>query len=996
MHRSLTRLLVLTALVLIVHSNGLSQILPVHTYTSADGLLSNRILTAIQDSRGYLWIGTPEGVSVFDGVTFTNYTQADGLAGSYVTSIAESKATPGTVWIGTLDGGLSKIVHGRIEKVELDSTTRQVLSLTEDPTGVLWCSTNSFLLQVRDSIVTRFKPETLSQGSQQVVGGYETLVYILTSSTLYVTHTATPLLRKVDLPLSTGASLTAISQDSKGDVWVTATDGSLFQLRGGKVVERYRLDWGSSALVVRDADDDLWLGSVYRIAYNDLHNGRFVRYSEANGLPRGDVYPLLADRENTLWFGSWDNGFVHLTSKHIVHFPASIHDSKHAVIVDGNRRLWALTKQDIIEYWRDASGSWRSAHHRIGPSTASPLHESSAVFEQGLLWLACTDNAVRAFVLRADDPSQPSSLMPSKLLSFGKDITHAELANIFPHRATSLWCVLGSTLVEVSISDEPKIVRRIGSPPLPPSAFINAVATDRNENLWIGDYTLGLFLLRHGSSHPDSVVHFTTSNGLPDNSIRSLLEDAEGRMWIGTRYGGIAIYAHGVFTTISAKDGLPSNHVRSMARDSAGTIWLGTSLGPAWNRTGNMREWERSNTLPRNLINACGVHEQGFVWFATSNELTLYDYRYDFVDPRDRSRSISPPIYITRFIVNGESFDVGSDAALSYQQNTCIIGFIGISLRDPAAVRYRYRLIGVDSSWSAPTAQRSVTFAALRPGSYRFAVTAINADGVESITPAVLAFTIHPPFYQRWWFIGGVAIVVLTAFAGVVRYVSTQRLQRRLQLLEKERAVQIERERTRERIARDLHDDVASTLGSVVIYTESLKRQLEQTGQSAELVERIGSLSQEAQEAIGDIVWSTSPMHDSLTDLLTRIRDLGSEVCTARGLTYRITMPSEIPDITLQDEVRKSMLLIFKEAMNNIVKHSHATTVEITATLADGKLRLAIADNGRGIAERSDESPRRGHGLQNMARRAEQIGAQFQIQSRPGEGTTIEIICEMT
>jgi ligand-binding sensor domain-containing protein len=127
-----------------------SQVLPFHTYSTKDGLLSNRILTMMQDSRGYLWIGTAEGVSVFDGVTFRNYTPAEGLAGSYVTSVIESKKLPGTMWIGTLDGGLCKFGHGTFKKINLDTPSTQIFSLIEDRNGILWCGTNDFVLQVRN------------------------------------------------------------------------------------------------------------------------------------------------------------------------------------------------------------------------------------------------------------------------------------------------------------------------------------------------------------------------------------------------------------------------------------------------------------------------------------------------------------------------------------------------------------------------------------------------------------------------------------------------------------------------------------------------------------------------------------------------------------------------------------------------------------------------------------------------------------------------------
>jgi signal transduction histidine kinase len=340
--------------------------------------------------------------------------------------------------------------------------------------------------------------------------------------------------------------------------------------------------------------------------------------------------------------------------------------------------------------------------------------------------------------------------------------------------------------------------------------------------------------------------------------------------------------------------------------------------------------------------------------------------------------------------------DVQGSPGLSYQQNNCVIDYVGISLRDENGVRYRFRLQGIDTAWGELTSRRSVTYASLPPGSYRFEVQAINADGISSTRPAVLSFSILPPFWQRWWFLVGAALALLLAFGSIVRYISTQRLLRRVQVLEREHAVQIERERTRDRIARDLHDDVASTLGSVVIYSESLKRRIQKDSESSDLTERISALSLEAQEALGDIVWSTSPTHDTLKELLTRIRDIASETCSARGIRYDISLPAEIPDITLAEEIRKSIFLIFKEAMNNVLKHAKAARVQITASLSGGRLRLVIIDDGMGIGGEAGNGSHRGHGLRNMAHRAKEIGAQFAVRSEPGKGTTIDMSYKMT
>ena len=378
----------------------------------------------------------------------------------------------------------------------------------------------------------------------------------------------------------------------------------------------------------------------------------------------------------------------------------------------------------------------------------------------------------------------------------------------------------------------------------------------------------------------------------------------------------------------------------------------------------------------------------GRVWALLPDAINVYDYR------QRMQNVVPPPVYISGLTVNGNPVNYRAALDLSYDQNNVVIGFVGISFKDEKDVHYQYRLNGIDRDWSPPTLQRGITYAALAPGNYTFEVKAINADGIASSEPATLSFTIDAPFWQRRWFIVGIAVLLLALVGGTVRYVSVRKLQRLVRQLETEKAILAERERTRERIARDLHDDVASTLGSVVLYSESLKRQLEEKSEPGDLVRKISSLSLEAQETMDDIVWSTSPQHDTLKELLIRIRDLASATCTASGIQYAIQVPETIPAMHLPDEIRKSIFLIFKEALNNIFKHARATTVTIDAQMQDGLFRLTITDNGSGIAAGGTHS--RGHGLRNMAKRAAEIGAEFSITPGHGGGTVVSLSKRMT
>ncbi|MGB2867421.1 MAG: ATP-binding protein [Bacteroidota bacterium] len=236
-----------------------------------------------------------------------------------------------------------------------------------------------------------------------------------------------------------------------------------------------------------------------------------------------------------------------------------------------------------------------------------------------------------------------------------------------------------------------------------------------------------------------------------------------------------------------------------------------------------------------------------------------------------------------------------------------------------------------------------------------------------------------------WWMVAGV-----TAVAGVM-----------IVLIRRRQAE--ENARTRERIAGDLHDDVAPILSSIALFAASLKQKLQAKGvDSDELLDRISLLSLDAVDSLSDVVWTVSPNRDTLNDLFTRMKDFASEICTASGVAYDIDIGQVPEPPLLKPEVRKNLFLIVKEAMTNSARHSHASHVRITAAMDEGNVRLVVQDNGKGFIIRRTSSgisvltgfrkrTERGHGLRSMEKRAKDIGAQLSIVSSPADGTTMTV-----
>jgi len=201
---------------------------------------------------------------------------------------------------------------------------------------------------------------------------------------------------------------------------------------------------------------------------------------------------------------------------------------------------------------------------------------------------------------------------------------------------------------------------------------------------------------------------------------------------------------------------------------------------------------------------------------------------------------------------------------------------------------------------------------------------------------------------------------------------------------------EVEKVKLRDRLARDLHDDLASTLGSISLFATSLKNALKRPSrETSRLADKIGSLSTEAVDRIGDIVWSVSPERDTLNNLLVHMRDLTSQVCTANKISYDVQMRTNTDDLWLNPDVRRNVFLIFKEALNNVVKHSKARSVKVRAGMAGKSLEMVMEDNGRGFHHNAGME--RGHGLRNMEKRAKEIRGQLKIVSNPGKGTSVTL-----
>jgi len=769
--------------------------------------------------------------------------------------------------------------------------------------------------------------------------------------------------KSITLPLGTEDYVTWMSTDWQGDVWIGSADGVVMLFSDATLVSIRQLPNGTSGALV-DRQGSAWLNTpkgIFKIQKQVFQGGSLVEYDTRRGFPDLTAFASLEDREGNLWFGTYSKGLLKLSDMSLQWMP--IHQNAHLLVVDSDGHCWLPEGGGIREVWIEHDGEWHSVVHR--PRGRSQDERSSLlVFDRhGQLW-EVSASGLRCYRM-VKDLHAKTRVQLVRTLGVDKAVSQGTLLSSYVDSENRIWYSTEGLVVVADLSSPRRPDLHLAYPRDISLPSVRAIFQDHRGDIWLGDYSKGLVRLRGGKV--EESWHLTMVGGFREDAIRCFGEDREGRLWIGTRYIGVLIYDKGTFQNISMKDGLVSNDVQSLARDNMGSMWLATSLGLQCIKSDTVREVETISETVGHVVTFCAVASNGLVWVTDDLE------RLGAYDPSKRKRNIvRPPVYISRFTVNDSTITTERGLVFSHDQNNCSIQYVGLSFRDESAVRYQYRLN--DAEWSRPTRSRSVSFAALSPGEYSFEVRAVNSDGLVSAPPARVSFTILPPYWQRWWFV----VLVMCVVSGLLYTAYLYRVRQLLRV-----------ERLRTRIAADLHDDIGASLTRISLLSDIAKDEARRLAPNlANIAERIGNDARELLDAVSTLVWSIDPRHDKFNDLLIHMKEFAQEAFETKGIACQFSAEPSLGDLQIPVEMRRNFLLVYKEAVNNVVRHSQCTETRVEVHLRNGELLLSVADNGIGFSEKDTK---RGHGLANMHSRATASGARLFIDSGEGKGTRVEI-----
>ncbi|MBE0642667.1 MAG: hypothetical protein IH600_01145 [Bacteroidetes bacterium] len=753
----------------------------------------------------------------------------------------------------------------------------------------------------------------------------------------------------------------------RNDVYVCSRDSAVLQFRNGRLLRRHRFESAQPHDVLQDENGSWWIPTndgLFFCEDSTLDVRNSVRYTTENNLPSNRLSIGMIDQEKVLWFGSEGNGVISLEDKAVQFFPAP--DMGGKGVEDRHGRLWMTSHKGIWEYWLQGS-RWKRKLHLRSPSWPASYSYHIQATDDDRLWVSFQSGAIAVFDIGR--PSHAGSGLA--LIDIPLPIPGVPEPDSFCFLVDSrgrLWTKLRISDAGVfEVHHGTRLIRLFkGFHP-----DIRAIYEDPSGAIWLGGYNGGVFV-HDGDSL--AVKDFHRIRPPETASIRAFLRDRRGRMWLGTMQGLLIEDGSG-WRKLDVSNGLPNDRVYSLAEDEEGKIWVGTQTGIV-SISSDLSSIYHHLELTDSPVGACGIQKNGVIWIATSG-LTLYDRSLSFRD------TIPPTIAITGVFVNGRQRKHDEDLALSSSENNLRIEVATVRLRNAIAVRYQYRFVGIDSTWSAPSASRRFSFPALQPGHYTVAFRAINAELIPTPVPQRLIFTISPPFWQQWWFYFAAAVLLVAGIAFFYR-VHVQRL--------------LATERIRTRIAADLHDDIGSGLTRIAMMSDVMLQQTRRVtegipAQSADSLEdlrrtiaRSGIIARELVESMSDVVWSLDPRNDSVGQIADRLRVFAFDLADGAEIELDFVVSDAARPLRTSSEISRSLLLVLKEAINNATKHAQARHLSVHIDAKASLLSFRVEDDGCGFD--TDLLARRS-GLTHMEQRVESCGGHFEVRSKLDSGSCV-------
>jgi len=740
-------------------------------YTNTEGLLHSFVYDIKQDNKGYLWIGTPDGIYRFNGFDFEHFTTQDGLAENFITRIF--RASDGKIWLGHQNGAVSlRLKNGFTLFNDQSDDQGSVTDMTEDESGSVWIATqkqgislidrdlrmNSVSFPEADESVSRIE---YAGNNQFIIGTFENL-YL---TAYHRDHSSMEIIQRFEhYP---GSRVTGIFEDAyKGYVVVSQEDGAYY-LNSDTLSGEYQLsviDGNTDGILdnlqggIMDGDGDLWFysmgnGVVQYRSVEDHAYFRVARITTKNGLISENIKSMCEDFEGNLWFGMYGQGLLRYVDNNLKFY--RYNDDDEPV------ETYAIAAQDVD--FLVATGNRLLKMNRLGDTILNsyplPVRRLgdmvNTVFaaDDGRIWLGYEQSGLFVF----NPPGKQFTPVP---------ISQDELSNSVNYitgKGEYIWIGTKKGLCRITSSSGK--TRWYTTNEGLPHNHIRQVYINHQGRVLIATQCNKIYYINNQGEV--SLLEKSYMGTL--NSITSFAEDHDGNLWAGTNGNGVWMINEDTIKNYTRVSGLLSDYCYGLAITSKGEPIISHTGGvsvidPENNNVKIYSRYEGVESSTEFFPNAIFTDRMGNVWFGTSEGLIKY------TSGISRGGMMAPMIQISNVLIDGDTIDyTDGPILLKPGQYELAVEYIGISFTNPEMVFYQTQLEGYNQTWSRPTFSRQVVYDRVGHGSYTFHIRAYNANDVVSEISAAFLLKIKKPIYLSIWFYGIILLLVGSSFYIILR-----------------------------------------------------------------------------------------------------------------------------------------------------------------------------------------------------------------------------------
>jgi signal transduction histidine kinase/ligand-binding sensor domain-containing protein len=943
-------------------------------YNIDEGLPQSEVFNILQDNDRHIWLATGGGVSRFDGKTFSNYTADEGLSENAVMQIAIDHYQQ--IWAVT-NSGLNLIKNNKITVYPFPEMIRNGrVNLVTDRSGQLWSLVNG--------TVYAFKENKLIKENLNGLVNYDfSLLFKDRQENVYLLNAKKEIYRSNDNGWKFIAALDAIDSntrvlqifiDSLQNIWAL-TSGEIFVRYAGKDQMTSFFKTAVGDIFFRcmnfDNSNNLWIG-CNKGAFKFKTGGANNYFNYQNGFTDNWVHNIFPDIEGNVWLATEGSGLFKYTGGIFTSFdnssglfPSGVFAvspyNQNSVLLGGGGNEFCIYDGEKLSYplrntalktaryiysvytkpdgtiWIGTLGMglWK---YKNGKADRINIEANSVLAMHGEGERILLGTPRGGFIYEKGSCRKLDSINESvrDLIALGED------------------SILAATSFRLFLFKDHELLDHV----FPDIFKKTAIATfaKQNKKVFIGTLGGGIYVWNR---QDESFARFTRQNGLNSDFIYSLKFDNKGQLWAGTGKGVSRVVSTDDFNTVTIRNygkeqgftGLECNQ-NSIAVMNDNSVWFGAVKG-------------------------------AYCYHPDEDKETAIEPKLVLRSIKLFSKPLLPGMYSDSASRPGV-YAVPCNLVLSSHHNHITFEFSAITYRN-AGIRYSYFLKGLEKGYSIPDQTNFVVYPSLPPGSYTFNVRLTDEAGKQSGEPIRYDFVIRPSFYQTTWF----KLLVIASLLGIMMSLYTLRKryrERQKRLMQKLRTE--EQNKIRIKTAQDFHDEMGNKLARITVLSDILKSKLPANEEVQGIAKKIQDNAALLYQGTKDIIWSLNPKNDNLYFLLTHVNDFAVDLFHDTEIEFEnINVNEEFNKYFLPMDYARNIMMICKEALTNILKHSQCTKAMVEAGLFEGNnIMLIIADNGKGFNVNNTEY---GNGLHNIRQRVEYLKAHMEIESNESNGTRI-------